>query len=64
VNRVDGVTRFTDIVLAPQLTVPAGTDHERVLQVVERTKKTCLISASLAVPVCLQPNIVEARQGD
>ena len=64
VNRVDGVTRFTEIVLAPQLTVPAGTDHERVLQVVERTKKACLISASLAVPVCLQPNIVEARQGD
>jgi organic hydroperoxide reductase OsmC/OhrA len=64
VNRLDGVTRFTEIVLAPQLTVPAGTDHERVLQVVERTKKACLISASLAVPVCLQPNIVEARQGD
>src|SRR5687768_18177717 len=40
VNRVDGVIRFTQIVLAPQLTVPAGTDHERVLQVVERTKKS------------------------
>ena len=29
-------------------------------QVLERSKKACLISASLAVPVCLQPNIVEA----
>jgi peroxiredoxin-like protein len=60
VDRKDGVTRFTEIVLHPRLTVPPGTDAERARRVMEKAEKACLISASLAVPVRLEPEIVEA----
>lgn len=51
VDRKDGVTRFTEIVLLPKLTVAAGTNHDRMLQILEKSEKTCLVSASLATPL-------------
>jgi peroxiredoxin-like protein len=60
VDRKDGVTRFTEIVLRPRLTVPAGTDRARAIRAMEKAEKACLISASLAVAVRLEPEVVEA----
>jgi organic hydroperoxide reductase OsmC/OhrA len=60
VERKDGVTRFTDIVLRPRLTVPAGANHERVRQILEKSEKTCLVSASLSTSLRLEPEINEA----
>jgi len=60
VDRADGAIRFTDIVLRLRLTVPAGTDPERVEHVIEKSKKACLISASWSVPVHLESQIVQA----
>ena len=60
VDREDGVTRFTEIVLRPHVTVPAGTDAQRVAQVLERSKRACLVSASLTTPVRLEPHVDEA----
>jgi organic hydroperoxide reductase OsmC/OhrA len=60
VNRQDGVTRFTEIVLRPRLTVPSGTNRERAVQVLERSKTTCLVSASLSTPIRLEPEVNEA----
>lgn len=60
VNRQDGVTRFTEIVLHPTLTVAPGTDRERVQYVLNKTERACLVSASLSTPVRLEPQIVEA----
>jgi peroxiredoxin-like protein len=60
VERKDGVTRFTDIVLRPRLTVPAGTNHDRVRQILEKSEKACLVSASLATSLRLEPDIDEA----
>ena len=60
VNRQDGVTRFTEIVLRPRLTVAAGTNRERALHIIERSEKTCLVSASLSTPIRLEPEIIEA----
>ena len=60
VNRQDGVTRFTEIVLRPRLTVAAGTNRERTLHIIERSEKTCLVSASLSTPIRLEPEIIEA----
>ncbi len=57
-DRKDGAMRFTEIVLRPRLTVLAGTDRERALRVLERSEKGCLISASLATPIRLEPEIV------
>ncbi len=58
VDRQDGVTRFTEIVLRPRLTIPPGTDRERAIRVMEKSEKSCLVSASLATPVRLEPDVV------
>jgi uncharacterized OsmC-like protein len=59
VNRIDGVTRFTEIVLRPTITVAAGADRDRVLRILEKSEKACLVSASLATPIRLEPRIHE-----
>jgi organic hydroperoxide reductase OsmC/OhrA len=59
VNRQDGVTRFTDIVLRPRLVVAPGADRERALRVLEKSEKHCLVSASLSTPIRLEPEITE-----
>ncbi|MDO8631960.1 MAG: OsmC family protein, partial [Phycisphaerales bacterium] len=51
VDRQEGVTRFSEIVLRPTLTVPAGTDRDRVLRILEKSKNACLVSASLSTPI-------------
>jgi len=58
VDRKDGATRFTQIVLHPRLTLPPGVDRARALRVLEKSEKACLISASLSTPVRLEPEIV------
>lgn len=59
VARTDGATRFTEIVLRPRLTVPAGTNRERTLQILQKAEQKCLISASLSAPIRLEPDIGE-----
>lgn len=59
VDRQDGVTRFSEIVLRPRVTVPPGTDRERVIRVLEKSEKACLVSASLSTPIRLEPTVTE-----
>jgi peroxiredoxin-like protein len=59
VARVDGVTRFTEVVLRPTLVVPAGINRERIRQILEKAKDTCLVSASLSTPMRLESEITE-----
>ena len=58
VDRADGALRFTGIVLRPRLTLGPGADRERALRVLEKAEKACLVSASLATPIRLEPEIV------
>ena len=58
VARQDGVTRFTEIVLRPRLTLPPGVDRTRALSVLAKSEKACLVSASLSTPIRLEPEIV------
>jgi peroxiredoxin-like protein len=58
VNRKDGVTRFTEIVLRPRLRLSADGDRERAIRVLEKSEKACLVSASLSTPIRLEPEIV------
>jgi organic hydroperoxide reductase OsmC/OhrA len=60
VDRQDGVTRFTEIILRPTLTVAPGTDRGRAIRILERSKTTCLVSASLSTPIRMEPEITEA----
>jgi len=61
VDRQAGVTRFTDIVLRPRLTVPPGADREALARAIAKTEKACLVSASLSTPVRIEAEIVEGR---
>lgn len=60
VDRRDGVTRFTEIVLRPRITVAYGTDRGRALRVLEKSEQACLVSASLNTPITLQPEVIDA----
>ena len=59
VNRQDGVTRFTEIVLRPRLTVASGTSHQRALDIPEKSEKACLVTASLSTPVRLEAEVAD-----
>jgi organic hydroperoxide reductase OsmC/OhrA len=58
VDRKEGATRFTEIVLKPRLTVPNGADRERAMRMLEKGEKACLVTASLSTPVRLEPEIL------
>ena len=58
VDRRDGTTRFTEIILRPRLRVPPGGDPDRASKVLDRSEKACLVSASLSTPILIQPDIV------
>lgn len=60
VDRQEGVARFTEFVLRPRLTVASGTDWDRALWVLQKSERTCLVSASLSTPVRLEPELVTA----
>lgn len=59
VDRRDGVTRFSEIVLRPRITVAPTIARERVLHVLQKTEKACLVSASLSTPIHVEPTIEE-----
>ena len=61
VNRENGAIRFTDIVVRPTLIVPAGTDRGRAMNLLHKAEKACLVSASLATPIRLEPEIAEVE---
>lgn len=56
-DRKDGATRFTAIVLRARLTVASGTDLEKAKRVMEKSEKGCLISASLSTPIRLEAEV-------
>jgi len=58
VDREDGTTRFTTIVLRSRLTLPKGADPERARRLLEKGKDACLVTASLSVPIRLEYEIV------
>jgi len=60
VDRKDGATRFTEIVLRPRLVLAAGADREKALRVLEKSEKACLVSASLSTPIRLEPKVVSS----
>ena len=57
VDRVNGVTRFTEIVLRPRVALPAGVDWVRVQRALEKAERACLVSASLDTRIRLEPEI-------
>ena len=60
VDRRDGVTRFTEIVVRPRVTIAPGTDADRAARLVEKAERACLVSSSLATPVRVEAAIIAA----
>ena len=60
VDRNHGTMRFTEIVVAPTITFPAGTDMAQARRLVERAEQACLITASLSTPVRVDATLVHA----
>jgi organic hydroperoxide reductase OsmC/OhrA len=60
VDRRGGITRFTEIILRPRLTVSSTTDRDRAFWVLQKSGQTCLVTASLATPLRLEPELVTA----
>jgi peroxiredoxin-like protein len=58
VDREGGRLRFTEIVLRPRLTLPPGGDRTRALRALEKSEQACLVSASLATPIRLEPEVL------
>lgn len=57
-ERKEGVTRFTEILLRPLLTLPAGADPDAAKRALEKSAKVCFISASLSTPVIVEAEIL------
>jgi peroxiredoxin-like protein len=58
VDRQDGITRFSAIVLRPTLRLATGHNRDRAMRILEKSERACLVSASLSTPVRLEPEIV------
>ncbi|HVA41017.1 MAG TPA: OsmC family protein [Candidatus Binataceae bacterium] len=57
-ERKDGVTRITEVVLRPVLSLPPGSDSSAATRVLEKSARFCFLSASLSAPVRLEPRIL------
>lgn len=59
-DRIEGVTRFTEMHTKATLTVPAGTDEALARRLLEKAEKVCLISNSLLASKHLDTTVVQA----
>ncbi len=57
-ERPDGKTRFTKIMVKAELRVPAGTDGAKAVQLVQRAENVCLISNSLVAERHVEATVV------
>lgn len=55
VSKGEGGFRFTDLELRPVLTVATEHEHERGLRLLEKTKRSCLVTRSLLSNVRVVP---------
>ena len=59
-QRVDRVTKFTDVLSKPRVTVAPGSDVEKARALHEKAHHGCFIASSVNFPVRNEPEIVVA----
>ena len=57
-NKVEGRTKFTQMVVRATLRVPAGTDEAKAVQLLERAEHVCLISNSLVAERGIESTVI------
>lgn len=58
VEQVEGKYSVTEVTLKPTLTVDASYDEERMLRILEKSEKACLISNSINSKVIFEPTVI------
>lgn len=58
-DRVERVTRFTALDLDAELVVPSGVDRERAENLLRKSERACLVTASLKLEATLKTNVRE-----
>jgi organic hydroperoxide reductase OsmC/OhrA len=59
-EKVEGKTKFTRMLVRATLQVPAGTDAAKAKQLLERAEHVCLISNSLVAERSIEPTVIVA----
>ncbi|HVS16614.1 MAG TPA: OsmC family protein [Thermoanaerobaculia bacterium] len=62
-DRVERVTRFTELQVRARLRVPAGTSEERALRLLQKAEETCLVTRSLTATSHLEASVEVADAG-
>lgn len=62
-DRVGGVTRFTQLVVRARLQVPAGTREDRARRLLEKAEASCLVTNSLVAGTRLELKVETAARG-
>jgi organic hydroperoxide reductase OsmC/OhrA len=57
-DRIDGKTHFTHIVVRATLRAPAGTDEAKAVQLMQRAEHVCLISNSLVAVRSIEAQVI------
>lgn len=60
-DRIDRVTRFTEIRLKVRVIVPVGTDHAQIEKLLEKSEAACLVSNSLNSTITMQTEVCDAE---
>jgi uncharacterized OsmC-like protein len=58
VDRLEGITRFTEVRLHVRLSVPFGADAEKARQVLEKAEKACLVGNSLKCEPTIDAEVI------
>lgn len=56
-DRVERVTKFTKIAIKVSLTLPAGTEEDKAMRLLEKAESSCLITNSMNAELSLQATI-------
>ncbi len=59
-DRIERVTRFTEMQITVKLHLPAGSDAERATRIIEKSEQACLITNSLNAKIVLEAEVVSA----
>lgn len=59
-DRVDRVTRFTEVTVRATLRVPPGTDEDKARRLLQKAEEACLITSSMTAETHLEADIIAA----
>ena len=59
-DRIDRATQFTEFKVNAELVIPAGTDQDKALRLLDKAEQTCLITNSLKAESHLTCNVIIA----